>query len=301
MPIRFLEELIETTDKALGGWLPGGGVANPLSDAVRPALDALPTAERDPSLRNYYADKAATNEQRANQLLDQRDQQLQETLDGGLGSYETAHALTTDARLLGVNSEIQAVGDGEAVTAERTSTRLPGESDRAFVKRSEQDREEWAEILEQNYGIGKEAGTREQSTTKGVSWAAAIDKSKGMPTNAGPSAGLLGCVYAVNQVIEASGREVPWKDPESGENSVYIPFVTNWIETNGGAEVGAENAKPGDIVVIGDGTHMGIVTDKVNGKGEPIVLSNSSSRATMSYEFPLVGGEEVYRVPQLQS
>ena len=80
---------------------------------------------------------------------------------------------------------------------------------------------------------------------------------------------------------------------------MYIPFVTEWITNNGGRKVNATEALPGDIVVV-DGSHMGIVTDQVDGNGTPVVLSNSSSQASMSWEFVLDPSNAVYRVPQLQ-
>ena len=141
---------------------------------------------------------------------------------------------------------------------------------------------------------------REQSATEGVSWVESINSSKGMDTDDGPEAGALGCVYAVNKVIKKAGLDVPWKDPATGEESVYIPFVTNWITSNGGNQVDASQAKAGDIVISAGGGHMGILTDKVDGNGEPIVLSNSSTQASMSWEYPLEGDMQVYRVPQLQ-
>ena len=58
---------------------------------------------------------------------------------------------------------------------------------------------------------------------------------------------------------------------------------------------------PGDIVVWPDGGHMGILTNQKNPAGEPIVLSNSSSRASMSWKMPLQQEMQVYRVPQLQN
>ena len=69
-----LGQAYQSADRALGGWLPGGGTANPLSDTVRPVLDALPTAEIDPSLGNYYRDRAADDQQRGDALLGEAQQ-----------------------------------------------------------------------------------------------------------------------------------------------------------------------------------------------------------------------------------
>ena len=138
-------------------------------------------------------------------------------------------------------------------------------------------------------------------TTETGDWTDQIVSSEGMNTAEGPNAGALGCVYAVNETLRAAGKDVPWKDPANGQESVYIPFVTNWITTNGGGVVDHSQAKPGDIVVWPDGGHMGILTNQKNPAGEPIVLSNSSSRASMSWKMPLQQEMQVYRVPQLQN
>jgi hypothetical protein len=138
---------------------------------------------------------------------------------------------------------------------------------------------------------------RIQETQRGGSFAETINNSVGLDTREGPDEGNLSCVYGVNKVIEAQGLEVPWKDPETGANSTYIPFVEEWITSNGGSIVTNEEAMPGDIVSNGD--HMGILTDRVDEQGNKIVLSNSSSRGSMTYQFPLTD-EKVYRVPQLQ-
>jgi hypothetical protein len=132
---------------------------------------------------------------------------------------------------------------------------------------------------------------------RGDSLAETINNSFGLDTREGPDGGDLSCVYGVNKVIEEAGLEVPWKDPKTGANSTWIPFVEQWITSNGGSVVSAEEAIPGDIV--SNGGHMGILTDKIDEQGNKIVLSNSSSKGSMSYEFPLID-ETVFRVPQLQ-
>ena len=144
---------------------------------------------------------------------------------------------------------------------------------------------------------------RLDNAQRGTNLSQTINNSYGLDTREGPSGGALGCVYGVNKVIEEHGLEVPWKDPKTGANSVYIPFVEDWITSNGGSVVSYEEAQPGDIV--SNGGHMGILTDKVDDRGVPIVLSNSSSRGSMTYEYPLddgvgLDGNKVYRVPQLQ-
>lgn len=317
--LRFidLEGAYAAADEAVGGWLPGGGTPNPLSDTVRPVLDALPTAEIDPSLNNYYADKVEADRLRGERLANEADQEIQTLESPEMGPYSpeqmaTIQQTVTDQReaaLLGVVSP----GDGRML-----STREEGQSDRQFYQQNQRNRESpdaeyiatdvRMNVLNDDYEEQQQllaegnhpTQQREQSETEGVSWVESINSSKGMDTDDGPEAGALGCVYAVNKVIKKAGLDVPWKDPATGEESVYIPFVTNWITSNGGNQVDASQAKAGDIVISAGGGHMGILTDKVDGNGEPIVLSNSSTQASMSWEYPLEGDMAVYRVPQLQ-
>ena len=315
--LRFidLEGAYAAADEAVGGWLPGGGTPNPLSDTVRPVLDALPTAEIDPSLNNYYADKVEADQQRGERLATEGHEQM-EAIGVPAWPYspevqagiEESNANSREAALRGVVSNEE---------GRMLSTREEGQSDRQFYQQNLSNREspdaeyiaddlrgqtlnrDWEEQQQQLADGTHPSQQREQSATEGVGWVETINNAEGMSTADGPDAGALGCVYGVNKVIKKAGLDVPWKDPETGEESVYIPFVTNWITSNGGEQVSHDQAKPGDIIVVA-GEHMGILTNKVDGNGYPIVLSNSSSRSSMSWEFALEGNMAAYRVPQLQ-
>lgn len=305
-------KMYRQADKALGGILPGGGTAGPLSRPARTVLNAVPILDQNnPASANYYRDKVKADQQRGQRLVNEARTTTQSIVNNNLPNepsqqdlrrLRTADQMSREAALRGV-----VLGD----RGDTLSTREQGQSDRSFylnnlMLRERNDASQFGrEIIYETRKRDDEAydarmNQRNQSTTKGVSWVQAINKSKGMDTAAGPEAGALGCVYAVNKVIKKAGLEVPWKDPETGEESVYIPFVTNWITSNGGSQVNPTQAKPGDIVVAMGGGHMGILTDKKDGNGNPVVLSNSSSSASMSWEFPLTKDMGIYRVPQLQ-
>lgn len=309
--LRFLdlENMYAEADKALGGILPGGGTAGPLSGPARQVLDAVPLLdENNPASANYYRDKVEADQQRGERLATEaRDSVMSINVDDGVDSQEieafnAADVQRTEATLRGVVLSDQ---------GNPLSTREEGQSDRSFYLQNQTLRESeespdvagtirWNTLENEREANYTRSNERNQSTTQGVGWVDSINKSAGLSTADGPDNGGLGCVYGVNKVIKNAGFEVPWKDPTTGEESVYIPFVTNWITSNGGTQINTAQAKPGDIVVAMSGGHMGILTDKVDGNGNPVVLSNSSSRASMTWEFPLSEGMEVYRVPQLQ-
>ena len=321
--LQFLDQLKEgyaKADKALGGFLPGGGTANPLSDAVRPALEAV--APNSPPVQNYYREKKNTHieqgkaaeweaSQARTQLIDRANNSAMETAQNQSELFDqfrenirndTAGAARVDAlRDRAARHGIVNMG------LEYGNGRL---TDREFVQEMEANQNLSADeidLVSVSYDNRDEARNeiakrKERKTTKaqGVSWQAAIDKTRNYDTKEFGNGGLA-CVYGVNKVIKAAGKEVPWKDPETGQESTYIPFVENWIMSNGGKVVPHSEAKPGDI--YSDGGHLGIVSNQVDGNGRPVILSNSSSRGSMSWEFPLFEKSQanIYRVPQLQN
>jgi hypothetical protein len=325
--LRFLDQAYKNADKALGGWLPAGGTANPLSDAVRPVLETI--NPNDPSVSNYYREnrdtareqgKAALRE--ANDISGSIEARANDaaraigpdaTAEQRMNAYDTVYQseesqeqqaqireLYTRARRHGVGAYhdlLPDASDREAVLYNRANADLSAAQIESLTARTlfgDVDPDvERQRIVEQD----KIDSTRIDNVERGSNLAETVTNSFGLDTSDGPNNGSLSCVYGVNKIIEGSGIEVPWKDPETGANSVYIPFVENWITSNGGSVVSAEEAKPGDI--ISDGGHMGILTDQVDDNGQKIVLSNSSSRASMTYKYPLTG-QRVYRVPQLQ-
>lgn len=314
--LQYIDKAWREADKALGGVLPGGGTAGPLSGVARTISESVPIIDMvSPASANYYRDKVEADRQRGERLITESQDAVRSiNVDDGLDSNEIntsqdAARRNTEATLRGV----VLAGDGTMI-----STREDGQSDRDFYLQNRLFREsdraadiavnvrddaiynDAERIDKVNEAAHQRAQKRAQSTTQGVGWIKSINNAAGMSTADGPDSGALGCVYGVNKVIKSAGLEVPWKDPATGQESVYIPFVTNWITSNGGSQVSTDQAKPGDIVVANGGGHMGILTDKVDGNGDPVVLSNSSSRASMSWEFALMKQMDVYRVPQLQ-
>lgn len=316
--LRFVDQLKEEyakADKALGGILPGGGTPGPLTPATRAVSEAVPIIDMvSPASANYYRDKVKADAQRGTRLASEAEQIVEEvTADPSFGDLDAdpslrsrvdhANQLRSEASLLGIISD---------PNTPPTSTRRKGQSHRDFYLQNQRYRNDFNPEEQENisqairrdfmYNQLKQRNKNlEELTTsekKGVSWGEQIIKAEGMSTADGPDGGGLACVYGVNKVIKESGREVPWKDPDTGEESVYIPFVENWITSNGGEQVPQEEAKPGDIVTGGD--HMGILTDQLDRAGNPVVLSNSSSKASMSFKYTLNPASKVYRVPQLQ-
>ena len=52
--LRFLDQAYKNADKALGGWLPGGGTGNPLSNTVRDAALSVRNAALEQADRPYH-------------------------------------------------------------------------------------------------------------------------------------------------------------------------------------------------------------------------------------------------------
>jgi len=118
--------------------------------------------------------------------------------------------------------------------------------------------------------------------------AAAAQAYYGANTSAGPDGGNLACAWAVNNILQNSGIA-----PIDG-NSVSA------MQQQLDAGRGTLDATPqlGDIVIFGGGlSHVGIVTSFDN-SGQPIVSSNSSSRATFTNVGAPPAGSTYYRVNQ---
>ena len=311
----FVDEAYEKADEALGGILPGGGTPGPFTSAARAVSEAIPIIDMvSPASANYYRDKVEADTQRGTRLATEAQEGTREILSRDILNSESigaeARALTQQENEAANYGVVSYPTDGAIL-----STQEPGESNRDFYlqnqlyRESEQSGRIGASIrqtaleAEENRRVQKgldDLKVKKPENVKGVGWVDSINQAENMSTAEGPEGGNLGCVYGVNKVIKASGREVPWKDPQTGEESVYIPYVTNWITSNGGQKVDPQQAKPGDIVTAGGG-HMGILTDKTDEDGNWLVLSNSSSQAKMAWKFPLTNNHEVFRVPQLQN
>lgn len=324
--LQFLDKLYKDADKALGGFLPAGGTANQFSDAVRPVLESI--NPRDPSVSNYYRENRETGRQqgaaaiaeaeeirrglhqRANEAAfadgtgewDMAASDAVFTSEEGQADLQQVADLNTRARRHGVGPYgdlLPSASDREAVLYNRANAEagLTGDQIETLTVRTRFDDVDPAIERQNIVRQDKISNTRIEQAERGANLTETISNSFGLDTTDGPNNGSLGCVYGVNKVLETAGIEVPWKDPVSGANSVYIPFVENWITSNGGSVVSKEEAQPGDIV--SDGGHMGILTDEVDDNGNKIVLSNSSSKGSMTYKYAL-DNQKVYRVPQLQ-
>jgi len=99
--------------------------------------------------------------------------------------------------------------------------------------------------------------------------------------------GQNGCVYAVNKVFNAAGLTPPWG------SSLYVPDAEKKMISAGWQRVPYNQAAPGDVFVMKDRksppqAHIGIM--QTNGK----VISNSSSRAAMTWEDTIAGYNSKY-------
>lgn len=114
--------------------------------------------------------------------------------------------------------------------------------------------------------------------------------SIGVSTKAGPERGKLACAWAVNNILElVLGRRI-------GSNPNYVPSLETELEKVGALTKPGE-ARPGDLVIASDQSHIGIYIG--NGR----VISNSSSKASFSWESNLNfdgfyggGTSRIYRV-----
>lgn len=112
----------------------------------------------------------------------------------------------------------------------------------------------------------------------------------GVSTRAGPDRGKLACAWAVNNILQiVLGRRI-------GSNPNYVPSLETELEKVGSLVKPGE-AKPGDLVIASDQSHIGVYIG--NGR----VISNSSSKASFSWESNLNfdgqyggGTSRIYRI-----
>ena len=110
--------------------------------------------------------------------------------------------------------------------------------------------------------------------------------------------GRNGCVFAVNEVYKASGLTPPWG------TSVYVPNARAVLIRKGYIQVGAKNAQPGDIVIMGDrGTppwvHIGIVSNSgtvLHNSSTNQAFTNNESFSSLTRRYVKI---EVYRAPSV--
>lgn len=119
--------------------------------------------------------------------------------------------------------------------------------------------------------------------------------ARGKSTASGPGGGNVACAYAVNNFCV-----VPAGLPAIGSNPDFCPSMQEALAGGRGQKVSREQAVPGDIWFAFDLHHVGIVMDA----GAKTILSNSSSKASFSWEAPIddvngfYGGKEdsIWRV-----
>ncbi|MFZ9887574.1 MAG: hypothetical protein ACO3JL_08730 [Myxococcota bacterium] len=120
---------------------------------------------------------------------------------------------------------------------------------------------------------------------------------RGASTRRGPGGGNLACAYAVNNVLRQQGIK------PLGQNPNYVPSMEQDLQQRvrqgGAVRVPPGQARPGDIVIAGNQSHVGIAL------GGGRVLSNSSSRRSFSWESGMNfdgyyggGASRVYRLLQ---
>lgn len=103
--------------------------------------------------------------------------------------------------------------------------------------------------------------------------AATAEQMLGFNTAGGPGDGNVACAWAVNQVLGAAG--IPPLDGDS------VRSMEGALTSGRGTLVDQSSAKPGDIVIVTDGSraHTGICLNA----GCTRVVSNSSSRKSFSW------------------
>jgi phage protein D len=115
---------------------------------------------------------------------------------------------------------------------------------------------------------------------------------RGSDTSAGPGAGNVACVWAINRIFEQVGLPNPWGGAED------VVSAASGLLAAGATLVEFGQELPGDIVIGDDGValgHIGIVL------GTDRVLSNSSSSAAFIWESDLqmsgrYGPVKIYRM-----
>ena len=133
----------------------------------------------------------------------------------------------------------------------------------------------------------KSTGTPFQGSGSGGNLAAAAQSLKGMSTADGPDGGKNGCVYAVNKVFQRAGITPPWG------SSLYVPDAEKSMIDAGWQQVPYGDMQPGDVFVMKDQksppqAHIGVATSN------KMILSNSSGKASMSWEATAAGYNAYY-------
>jgi hypothetical protein len=112
----------------------------------------------------------------------------------------------------------------------------------------------------------------------------------GSLTSAGPSDGRFACAWAVNNVLRNAG--VATVDGDS------VAAMESTLRNGRGTQVNEATALPGDIIIFGAGSHVGICA----AQGCTKIDTNSSSQATFqqvnaaNYSLFVPGQNRIYRL-----
>lgn len=126
--------------------------------------------------------------------------------------------------------------------------------------------------------------------------AKATAKNYRMNTQNTPDNGMNGCVETVQRTFDTAGlnrlkgTDSPWR-----QYAGNVDEVREAMHRGRGYEIGWNDAGPGDVVIV-SGNHAGIVTDRKNEQGFPLISSNSGSHGSMSNTIPLYDRDGVFEV-----
>lgn len=112
--------------------------------------------------------------------------------------------------------------------------------------------------------------------------------AKGKSSANGPGNGNVACAWCINVLVLPAAGLKP-----IGSNPNYVPSVVEALDGGRGKKVDASQAVSGDIWISYDMAHIGICTSA----GCATVLSNSSSKASFSWEDSRASVDASYRGP----
>lgn len=227
----IIQKGYQEADKKLGGWLPGGGTGNPLSNFARE--EARKTgADQHPVIR---------------QVTDRND---------------AAKAINTMQQ----ENERQSSSKPNAYVTPTDQINLTGPQT-TQVKMCPVNRD--------SYKLAKSAVKNYRMNTQNT------------PDNA-----MNGCVESVQRNFDDAGLpRVGGADSWFRDNAGNTDELRTGLTSGGrGYAIDISSAGPGDVV-IQNGVHAGIVTDRKDGKDRYLVNSNSGSHGSFSNVIPLANKE----------
>lgn len=221
------DKAYQEADKRLGGFLPGGGTGNPLSEAIRHQLK-ITGADQVP-----YIQSITDRNDEAKSINEM--QQLNER-------------------------EARATSFGKKTGTNQVNLNGP---DTTQVK--------FCPVNRQSYQLAKSAANNYRMNTQNT------------PDNA-----MNGCVETVQRTFDSAGlQRVEGADSLFRKHAGNTDELKKGLTTGGrGYQISIDQAGPGDVV-IRNGSHAGIITDRKDGEGRYLVNSNSGSHGSFSYVMPL--------------